>query len=171
MTQDIDQREPPALSPKTMQTNTFENGLLRAFEEALPIALLRTRETVMARFRPHLSEHGMTEQQWRVIRAVQQQPGIDATALSERCCILMPSLSRMLKTLEQDNLLSREKVEGDQRRQIISLTPPGEDLFQRMAPASDAIYAEIEAEYGKDEIARLIEQLQTLRRKLSSSDP
>ncbi|MGI9364273.1 MAG: homoprotocatechuate degradation operon regulator HpaR [Rhizobiaceae bacterium] len=170
MTEDIDQRKSPTHGAQPGQSNTIENGLLRAFEEALPIALLRTRETVMARFRPHLAEHGMTEQQWRVIRAVQQQPGIDATALSERCCILMPSLSRMLKTLEQDKLLSREKVEGDQRRQIISLTSQGEDLFQRMAPASEAIYAEIEAEYGKDKISQLIEQLQTLRRKLSSPD-
>ena len=170
MTEDSDHREVLRQDHENGESRNSESGLLRAFEEALPIALLRTRETVMARFRPHLAEHGMTEQQWRVVRAVQQQPGIDATALSERCCILMPSLSRMLKTLEQDNILSREKVEGDQRRQIISLTTQGQNLFQRMAPASEAIYAEIEAEYGKAEISQLIEQLQALRRKLNSPD-
>ncbi|NAW23594.1 homoprotocatechuate degradation operon regulator HpaR, partial [Salmonella sp. gx-f9] len=32
----------------------------------LPHLLLRARETLMARFRPILREHGITEQQWRV---------------------------------------------------------------------------------------------------------
>lgn len=147
--------------------NQPDSNPLRTFEEALPIALLRTREAVMARFRPHLAEHGLTEQQWRVIRAVQQQPGIDATALSDRCCILMPSLSRMLKTLEKDSILTRQKVKGDMRRQVIALTEKGEDLFARMAPPSETIYAEIEAEFGKPEVADLINRLQSLRHRLN----
>ena len=154
------------MDDKTQVTDGTDSGPLRRFEEALPIALLRTREAVMAKFRPHLAEHGMTEQQWRVIRVVQQRPGIDATALSEACCILMPSLSRMLKNLESDGLLIRNKVEGDMRRQVITLTQKGSDLFAMMAPKSEEIYAEIEAQIGKSEMGRLIEQLQSLRRTL-----
>ncbi|MEP1208969.1 MAG: homoprotocatechuate degradation operon regulator HpaR [Rhizobiaceae bacterium] len=153
-------------TPKTEAGPKAEAGQLRRFEEALPIALLRTREVVMAKFRPHLAEHGMTEQQWRVVRVVQQRPGIDATALSEACCILMPSLSRMLKNLEKDGFLTRTKVEGDMRRQVIALTQQGNDLFAKMAPQSEAIYAQIEEEFGKTEMAALIDQLQTLRRNL-----
>jgi homoprotocatechuate degradation regulator HpaR len=152
--------QPPSIRP-------LDSAPLRAFEEALPIALLRTREAVMARFRPHLVEHGITEQQWRVIRAVQQMPGIDATALSERSCILMPSLSRMLKALEKDGLVARQKVERDLRRQVIALTGNGEALFAQMAPKSEAIYAELEAEFGATEMAGLIDQLQALRRRLT----
>ena len=146
--------------------SSSDQALLRKFEDALPIALLRTRETVMARFRPHLAQYGVTEQQWRVIRAVQQQPSIDATELSRRCCILMPSLSRMLKNLEKDGLVKRQKVEGDLRRQTIALTPRGADLFAQMAPKSEAIYAQIEAEFGKQEIGDLIVKLKDLRRLL-----
>ena len=154
------------MDDKTQGIDGTDSGPLRRFEEALPIALLRTREAVMAKFRPHLAEYGMTEQQWRVIRVVQQRPGIDATALSEACCILMPSLSRMLKNLESDGLLIRKKVEGDMRRQVITLTQQGSDLFAKMAPKSEEIYAEIEAQIGKDEMGQLIEQLQSLRRNL-----
>jgi len=32
--------------------------------------LLKAREAAMERFRPMLREHGLTEQQWRVIRAL-----------------------------------------------------------------------------------------------------
>ena len=36
----------------------------------LALLLLQARESVMAEFRPLLNEHGLTEQQWRVIRAL-----------------------------------------------------------------------------------------------------
>ena len=72
------------MDDKTQGIDGTDSGPLRRFEEALPIALLRTREAVMAKFRPHLAEYGMTEQQWRVIRVVQQRPGIDETMKSRR---------------------------------------------------------------------------------------
>ncbi|MEP0944927.1 MAG: homoprotocatechuate degradation operon regulator HpaR [Rhizobiaceae bacterium] len=156
------------MNDKPSYSDTNELSQFRRFEEALPIALLRTREAVMARFRPHLAQHGMTEQQWRVIRVVQQRPGIDATALSEACCILMPSLSRMLKALEGEKLLIREKVEGDMRRQLITLTQRGEAKFAEMVPQAEAIYAQIEAEFGATDMDKLIEQLQVLRRNLKT---
>ena len=43
---------------------------MRAFSRSLPMQLLRAREAVMQRFRPMLHQHGVTEQQWRVIRVL-----------------------------------------------------------------------------------------------------
>ena len=36
----------------------------------LPLLLLQAREAVFARFRPLLNAVGLTEQQWRVVRAL-----------------------------------------------------------------------------------------------------
>ena len=36
----------------------------------LPLLLLQAREGVLAHFRPILNAHGVTEQQWRIIRAL-----------------------------------------------------------------------------------------------------
>ena len=43
---------------------------MRPFSASLPMALLLARESTMRRFRPLLAEHGLTEQQWRVLRAL-----------------------------------------------------------------------------------------------------
>ncbi len=40
------------------------------FRRALPMLLLWTREAVMLRFRPEIYAHGMTDQKWRVMRAL-----------------------------------------------------------------------------------------------------
>ena len=46
---------------------------MRTFSQSLPMALLRAREAVMRRFRPGLRCHGVTEQQWRVLRALAEE--------------------------------------------------------------------------------------------------
>ena len=43
---------------------------LPPFSRSLPMQLLRAREAVMQRFRPHLRGHDMTDQQWRVVRVL-----------------------------------------------------------------------------------------------------
>ena len=70
---------------------------LRDFQRNLPMALLRARESVMGQFRPNLRKHDITEQQWRVVRALYGHDGMEITALSEQTLLLMPSLTRILK--------------------------------------------------------------------------
>ena len=48
---------------------------LRPFTHSLPMALLRAREATMRWFRPHLAAHGLTEQRWRVLRALTSADG------------------------------------------------------------------------------------------------
>ena len=135
---------------------------LRGFEDALPIALLRARELVMVRFRPMLAENGLTEQQWRVLRAIEENQNVDATKLSEWCCLLMPSLSRILRTMENDGLIARKRTQSDARRQSVELTEHGKALFEKIAPQSEAIYAEIEQKLDKNRVAELVGELRTM---------
>ncbi|MGL4281189.1 MAG: MarR family transcriptional regulator, partial [Albidovulum sp.] len=75
-------------------------GNLAETRRTLPIALLRAREAVMERFRPLLAAHDISEQQWRVMRVLQEAGESDATQLSRAANVLAPSLTRMLRTLE-----------------------------------------------------------------------
>lgn len=146
-------------------TNTDEASAiseLRGFEDSLPIALLRARETVMARFRPMLAANGVTEQQWRVLRAIQENQNVDATKLSEWCCLLMPSLSRILRSMENEGLITRERAASDARRQTVELTEAGRVLFEKIAPQSEAIYAEIEQSLTKDRVSEMVGGLRTM---------
>ncbi|MDU2926702.1 MAG: homoprotocatechuate degradation operon regulator HpaR, partial [Bradyrhizobium sp.] len=52
---------------------------MRDFSQSLPMALLRAREAVMRQFRPILRQHGLTEQQWRILRALAAVDAIEVT--------------------------------------------------------------------------------------------
>ena len=70
---------------------------------SLPIALMRARESVMAPIRDMLSETGLSEQQWRVLRVLAEQGEMDSHSLAERACLLFPSLTRMAAKVDAQN--------------------------------------------------------------------
>lgn len=132
---------------------------LRAFSRSLPMTLLRAREAVMGRFRVILREHGLTEQQWRVLRALNAagEP-LRASELADRTFISMPSLSRLLKTLETRGAIERTAHQEDLRVAQLSISKGGKDLVAIIGPQTEHTYGEIAELVGEHEL----EQLQRL---------
>jgi homoprotocatechuate degradation regulator HpaR len=126
---------------------------------ALPLALLRAREAVMGRFRPVLAAHDVTEQQWRVVRILGEESPLDASEVASRACVLAPSLTRIIKALEDRALISRVRDSGDGRRVSLSIAPAGIGLICKLTPQTSAIYADLEALYGRERIDRLLDML------------
>jgi homoprotocatechuate degradation regulator HpaR len=118
----------------------------------LPMLLLKAREAVMTQFRPVLNAHGVTEQQWRVLRALTQTGPLEPRQLSEACQIVGPSLAGVLKRMEETGWVQREKMAADQRRVSVSLTPRSRRLVAKMAPLIEARYQAMEALVGRDAI-------------------
>ena len=136
---------------------------MRPFSQSLPMALLRARESTMRLFRPMLATHDLTEQQWRVLRALAaaDQP-LEVGEVAARTFLLGPSLSRILANLEARTLVRRRLASHDQRRSQLSLTAAGHRLVRRIAPTSEATYEAIEAHFGKDRLSELLTLLDEL---------
>ena len=134
---------------------------IRSFERSLPMALMRAREAVMAHFRPILAEHDLTEQQWRVLRALiaAGEPS-SVGSLAEHTFLLGPSLSRMLVSLEDRGLILRTTSIHDARRSDISISAAGQALVAKIAPHSEAAYAEINQRFEPGELDQLYELLE-----------
>ncbi len=136
---------------------------MRAFSRSLPMALMRAREAAMRSFRPLLGEHGLTEQQWRVLRALADATDpLEVGDLIEHTFLLGPSLSRILANLEQRELIERQTASHDHRRAAISLSTDGHRLVRSVAPLSEALYADIEAAIGDTRLSQLHELLEQL---------
>jgi homoprotocatechuate degradation regulator HpaR len=134
---------------------TTPNQTLDDTQKSLPMALLRAREAVMARFRPVLARHGINEQQWRVIRVLAETKAMDATELAARANILAPSLTRMIKTLTEQHLIAVTKNPDDARRLMLSIAPKGLALIASSTPESLQVAADIEEWFGAENAAQL----------------
>ena len=143
---------------------------MRDFSRSLPMALLRAREVVMDRFRPSLRAFGITEQQWRVLRALYDHGEMETGHLADVCCLLTPSLSRILKHLETSGYISRRTSAEDQRRSLVQIAGKGEALIVKRAPLSEQQYREIEAALGPEKIAALYDTLDELTAALDQNE-
>ena len=119
----------------------------------------------MRLFRPMLAEHDLTEQQWRVIRALAANDlPMDVGEIAEATFLLGPSLSRILANLTSRGLLIRNPAPDDQRRSVVQLTTAGHDLFSMIAPDSEERYAKLEATFGADRLSDLLMLLRELEK-------
>lgn len=144
---------------------------LRPFERSLPMSLLRARAAVMKQFTPHLREQGLSPQQWRVMRVLLEEDGLYISEIAERSYLLMPSLSRIIQTLEEQGLLERNSEVKDQRRCAISLTAKGRQLVDLIAVKAEDCYQQIERLFGFGKLELLYDLLDELIEKLEEPAP
>jgi len=122
----------------------------------LALLLLQARECVMGNFRRILNHHGLTEQQWRVIRTISDfNEPMEQWQICETCQILSPSLAGVLLRMEDMQLVDRTRVDTDQRRILVALTAKSRTLIKNIAPLIEQQYAYLEAGIGADAVAGL----------------
>ncbi|MDU8927496.1 homoprotocatechuate degradation operon regulator HpaR [Alisedimentitalea sp. MJ-SS2] len=139
---------------------------LPSTSRSLPIAMLRARETMMAPIRHMLNKAGVTEQQWRVLRVLDEHGTMDPKDLAQGASLLNPSLTRIMQLLDKKGLIARKDHPTDRRKVLVDITEEGRVLLREAAPESAAIFARLEERYGREKM----EQLLDLLNELSSVD-
>ena len=147
------------------------NVKLRGFSKSLPMSLLLAREAVMNRFRASLHLFNISEQQWRVLRALSSIAEIEVMELARVTYLLAPSLSRILRDMEARKLIVRRQVPDDLRRSLISISPDGLKLIDAVAPYSEGTYSEITETFGKERMDLLQQLLKELTETLNGLPP
>jgi homoprotocatechuate degradation regulator HpaR len=143
----------------------------RLHHRNLPLLLLQARERVISHFRPILNANGVTEQQWRIVRVLYQKPALEPREIVELCRISSPSMAGVLARMQELGLVTRRRVDHDQRRVHVSLTPRARAMAARMAPQIDATYRRIERQIGAGFSARFQRSLDQLLATLPAHEP
>jgi electron transfer flavoprotein beta subunit len=141
-------------------------NIMRKFDDSLPLKLLKAREAALNHFRPLLKEISLTEQQWRIIRALNEFGALESKQLAECCCILSPSLTGIIARLEQKNFIQRKKSSEDKRRILLSLTGHAQKVFDDISPRCEEYYRKMTEQFGQEkmqEFKELLELMATIK--------
>lgn len=136
---------------------------MRSTDRSLPIALLRARETVMLPIREMLSRSNISEQKWRVLRVVSESGPMDQTLIAERACLLLPSLTRIIKAMENDGLLVRTPGADDKRKSMVTITADGQAIIDTHAVESNMLFQNLQKEFGREDMRTLLDLLEKLQ--------
>ena len=137
----------------------------------LPLLLLQAREHVIARFRPILHAHGITEQQWRIVRLLLERGPLEPREIGRACHISSPSLAGVLARMQEIGLIQRKRFDDDQRRVRVSLTAESRALAARMTPQIDRAYERIEELLGPRACAKFYRTLDEVIAALGDAVP
>lgn len=143
----------------TKDTDTADTRKLPSTKRSVPIALIRARERVMGPIRDMLSDIGITEQQWRILRVLDEYGVQDASTLAERACLLLPSQTRIVQTLFEKGLVSRQPDTQDRRKQTVAITDAGRRIIHEKLGEAEAIAERIETVIGKEKLNQLLDIL------------
>ncbi len=128
----------------------------------LPRLLLQARESLMARTRPSLRQHGLSDQQWRVLRVLGEHGTLETGRVAREATILGPSLTGVLARMERDGLVRRERDPADQRRTVVEATPKGLKMVDRLSTTVETHYQWLERSLGRQKLAQLYALLDEL---------
>lgn len=131
---------------------------------SLTLTLLQAREAAMAFFRPALNKHGLTEQQWRVIRILNQHDEVELYKLAELVCILKPSMTGVLNRMIRDGYVVKRRCDTDQRRVHVKLTEKGENAFDAMKEDMEKNYQKIQDQFGDEKMEELLQLLNEFKK-------
>ncbi|WP_422020068.1 homoprotocatechuate degradation operon regulator HpaR [Roseibium sp.] len=146
------------------ESDTTDSPKLPSTKRSVPIALIRAREKVMGPIREMLSDSGITEQQWRTLRVLDEFGAQDASTLADRACLLLPSQTRIVQTLLEKGLVSRQPDAKDRRKQTVAITPAGRDIIHERLDEAEAIASRIEEVIGKKKLNQLLDILEDFQK-------
>ena len=125
------------------------------FLDSLPMILSRTLDGVMPVYRALFQEHAITDQQWRVMRALWEQKHLTSKQISEITLLPSPSLVGILDRLEKKGFVGRLRSVEDRRLVYIMPTQAGRKLQELMLPKIEQIHDRFMHQVTPDEWGEL----------------
>jgi DNA-binding MarR family transcriptional regulator len=131
---------------------TASDDLLR-LENQLCFALVTAARNVVAIYRPILAPLGLTHPQYLVMLALWESAPRSLNDLAAELALEPATASPLVKRLEADGLIMRQRSTDDERRLDITLTEAGRALRQRAVDVPRQVMAAVGMDV--DEIAAL----------------
>lgn len=116
----------------------------------------------MAPIRDMLAGTGLTEQQWRVLRVLDEFGPMDVSRLAREAGLMASSLTRIVQTMVTDGLVTRETSASDRRRQVIGIASKGQEVLSENRDAALAIAEDLRGRLGERDFERLLDLLEAL---------
>ena len=127
---------------------TSADDLLR-LENQLCFALVTAARNVVAIYRPILEPLGLTHPQYLVMLALWERSPRALSDLAADLALEPATVSPLVKRLEKEGLVARQRSAGDERRLDITLTDAGLALRERALHVPRQVMAAVGMDVGE----------------------
>lgn len=118
-----------------------DTGFTLLLDDQLCFALYAASRAVTQRYRPLLDELGLTYPQYLAMLVLWEHGAVPVKDIGTALQLDYGTLTPLIKRLEANGLVRRERSAQDERTVLVSLTHAGEELRERAATVPAAIGA------------------------------
>lgn len=129
--------------------------------------LRRTHQISAAVFESACAGVGLTPAQYGVLTVLGAEPGLDQTRLARALAFDKVTVMRVLKGLEERQLVLRVRSSVSRRQMTVSLTAQGRELLEAAREPAERAYQRLLSPLTPTQRRQLIELLQTLTDSLA----
>ena len=130
-------------------------------DDMLCFAVHAASRAITKAYRPALDTLGITYTQYVTLMVLWERDGLTLGELGERLRLDSGTLTPLLKRLERDGLVTRERDPNDERRLRVRLTQAGTDLRASASSVQDKLVCKLDA-LGIGDVVELRERLVAL---------
>lgn len=138
-------------------------------DRQLCFALHATSRAITQAYGPLLAPLGVTYPQYLVLLVLWEQDELTVSGLGERLFLDSGTLTPLLKRLETQGIVARQRDATDERVVRVSLTAAGERLRRKAEGVAHGVACAIGVD--EDEIATLRERLQAILVRFHDTNP
>ncbi len=133
-------------------------------QEAL-LGLVRTTDLVRRQLTAFIEPHGITLQQYNVLRILRGggEEGVPTLEVADRMVEQTPGITRLLDRLEAKGFVKRQRCEKDRRQHLCWITPKGAALLEKLDQPMNELGEQIIKGLNHEERLTLIRVLDALR--------
>jgi MarR family transcriptional regulator for hemolysin len=131
--------------------------------EPIGLEVARTGRVLSLQFNEALAVAGGSLPQWLILTALKRGSHTMQRDIAAAIGIEGATLTHHLNRMETDGLVRRERVAGNRRTQVVTLTPAGEALFQSLLTAVIAFDQQLRAGVSDRDLATIRRLLARLR--------
>ena len=149
----------------SLRTEIQQSRPFRSHSQEAVLGLLRTTDILRRVLSRVLEGHGVTQQQYNVLRILRGagEKGLPTLAIAERMVEHAPGITRLIDRLEKKGWVERQRSTGDRRRVVCRITGSGLELLRELDPPIDDLDDSWLAMLSEDEQIQLIRLLDRIR--------
>ena len=150
---------------RRLQAELKQKKPFRSPQQEGAIGLLRTADLVRRIFTRVVEPHGITAQQYNVLRILRGAgaAGLPTLEIAGRMIEQTPGITRLLDRLEAKGLVKRERCPDDRRQVLCEISRRGIELLARLDVPVARAEDETLGKLSPQDLARLIRILDGIR--------
>jgi len=150
-----------------MNSKTDKRMSAPQLDAQLCFALYSTSLSMSKLYRKLLRKLGITYSQYLVLMVLWERDQLTVSDIGERLVLDSATLTPLLKRMEAQGLVSRQRAASDERQVIISLTPDGDALREQAVELPREVLRATESSVA--ELTAMKQELMTLRARLQKN--